>query len=385
MEARSAEPETVLRGHSGEITAAAFAWKNAAGLPTLLSGASNGEVRLWSLQTFRPLATLDAHKGSSCLAVRTLANSRILTQGRDGAVRIWDASEGIRSAPLLELPSECYNFCQCACSESLVGFSSALTDETYYGGSRNGGGDDVPCDASSAAPATATNLGEPPRGPAAPLMAMPDADAQQLQLWDLRQRSAARTLAPLESHGKAGMCMCARFAASDAMLLSGWEDGSLHSFDLRGGAGAATARKLHSEPLLCLDVDGTGAHVLTGSADCKLVVTPLLAGGEPGEPVGQLQVPVTNKASGSGGLASICNRPDGKIFAAGGWDRRVRIWQWKRFKPLAVLQHHTGTVNTVCFSPCSHWLASASSDSTIALWKLFPPKGESSRGRASES
>ena len=34
-----------------------------------------------------------------------------------------------------------------------------------------------------------------------------------------------------------------------------------------------------------------------------------------------------------------------------------------------------GTVNAVSFSACSRWLASASSDRTIALWALFPPKG----------
>lgn len=368
----SNEPETVLRGHTCDITAAAFAWNDPTGFPMLLSGASDGQVRLWSLQTRRPVTTLAAH-GGACLAVRALAGNRLLTQGRDGAVRLWDASEGLRTTPLLELPSECYNFCQCACSEALLHSEQAFTDKSYYVGSGDEHGEAVDEDGAAAEPATAEDCRSQP-GVAAPLLAMPSEDAQELRVWDLRQRSAARRLLPSEAHGRAGMCMCARFVGpGDGLLLSGWEDGSLQAFDLRGTAGAATARKLHSEPLLCLDVDAAGSIALSGSADCKLCVTPLV-GGAPTEPSGIIEIPVTNAASGSGGLASLCSRADGRVFAAGGWDRRVRIWQWKRLKPLAVLQQHTGTVNVVCFSSCSRWLASASSDATIALWTLFPPK-----------
>ena len=352
----------------------------------LLSGASDGEVRLWSLQTRRPVATLNGHHGSACLTVQALAKARLLTQGRDGAVRIWDACEGLRSTPLLELPSECYNFCQCACSQALLCSGLAFTDQSYYVG-----GDDAPGgvahgethdeDGAAAVDGAAAATDAPQAAGAAepgtaPLLAMPSEDAQELRLWDLRQRSAARKLLPSEAHGRAGMCMCVRFVGpDDGLLLSGWEDGSLQAFDLRGRgeATAAASRRLHSEPLLCLEVDRAGTTALTGSADCKLCVTPI-GGGAPAEPSATLEIPVTNAASGSGGLAAICSRPDGKLFAAGGWDRRVRVWQWKRLKPLAVLHQHTGTVNAVCFSPCSRWLASASSDATIALWTLFPPK-----------
>ena len=93
-----------------------------------------------------------------------------------------------------------------------------------------------------------------------------------------------------------------------------------------------------------------------------------------GEPTARLTVPVTNESSGAGGLSSVAVRPDGRIFASGGWDRRVRVWQWRKLKPLAVLKHHTATVHAVHFSACSRWLATASGDRTIALWSVFPPR-----------
>ena len=129
--------------------------------------------------------------------------------------------------------------------------------------------------------------------------------------------------------------------------------------------------------MLSLDVDVKGEHALSGAADCMLSVVPL-RGGAPGPPTAQLSVPPT-ESSGTGGIASVAMRPDGRIFAAGGWDRRVRLWQYRKLKPLAVLRTHGGTVNAVCFSRCSRWLASASSDKTVALWTIFPPKATQER------
>ena len=375
---KSPEPEFFMRGHKTDVTACSFArataitaWQDPkTGAPHVLSGSADGEVRVWSLFSHQPIVTGAAHSGASVLTVEALIGGRLLTQGRDGFVRVWDCrGDSTLDKPLLELPSESYNFCQAAASDALAG--SNMFD---------GDGD-----ATTAAPATSGG---------APLLAMANADAQRLHVWDLRQppkSPPALILAPSESAGKAGMCMCCRFCRDDAVLLSGWEDGSLQVFDLRGGTTAGgggggenannaaappLSRRLHKEPLLCVTTDPKGAHALSGSADCSLYVTPLSSGGEaaPAEPVAHLSIPVTNEASGSGGIASIAMRPDGRIFAAGGWDYRVRIWQMKKFKPLAVLQQHRGTVNAVSFSYDSKWLASASTDKIIAIWSLFPPK-----------
>ena len=344
-------PECVLRGHAADVTAARFGsgghWHDESGLPRLISASADGELRIWSLQTRRPVAKVAAHPDKSVLTVQSLAGGRVLTQGRDGFVHVWDAHEGEIRGPVLTLRSASYNFCQCACNGTLA---------TRW-------------------------TGEAVEGEAAPLLAMANEDAQQVHIWDIRQPNApAFVYAPSEAHGKAGMCMCTRFAQRGQLLLAGWEDGSLQCFDLRrfegvGRPDESGVVKLHSEPLLCIEMGPTGQHALSGSADCSLCVTPI-AGGCLGKPDVKLQIPITNEASGSGGIATVCMRPDGRVFATGGWDRRVRIWQWRGHKPLAVLTQHTGTVNAVSFSDDSKWLASASSDSTIALWTLFPPKGK---------
>ena len=55
----------------------------------------------------------------------------------------------------------------------------------------------------------------------------------------------------------------------------------------------------------------------------------------------------------------------------------VRIFDWKKKTPLAILPHHTGTVRCVAFDDmCDSGglLLSGGADNNIALWKLYPPK-----------
>ena len=160
------------------------------------------------------------------VVVHALGASTVLSQGRDGRVRAWDAAWTARCAPILELPAA--NPCACAPSPALVAAGAPV------GG---GGGGTA---------ATAATL------------ALPSADANEVVLWDARAGAHAGAV----DGPRQGRDVQVRFA-DDGRLLAGWEDGSPQLFDLRGGGGggsggggaAAAARKLHSQPLLSIDVD----------------------------------------------------------------------------------------------------------------------------------
>jgi WD40 repeat protein len=50
---------------------------------------------------------------------------------------------------------------------------------------------------------------------------------------------------------------------------------------------------------------------------------------------------------------------------------RVRVFAWKKLRPLAILKLHSKSVTCVEFSPSANYLLSASGDKKIALWQLY--------------
>lgn len=75
------------------------------------------------------------------------------------------------------------------------------------------------------------------------------------------------------------------------------------------------------------------------------------------------------------GASQLCIRGDGKLLASAGWDHRVRVFGWKKLRPLAVLQYHSDMVQSVAFSdhqdPRQRLLAAGSKDQRISLWSIY--------------
>ena len=71
---------------------------------------------------------------------------------------------------------------------------------------------------------------------------------------------------------------------------------------------------------------------------------------------------------------AICRfRPDGRLFAAGGWDKRVRIFH-RDGRALTVLRGHDQSLQAADWAPnaqSSGLLASVSSDSRVCVWRCF--------------
>ena len=329
-------PLATLRAHADAVNSVAFQDDE-----HLLSTSHDGTLKLWSLTTHRPLLSIDAHKPKPGLAVQPLPPHKALTHGRDGMVKLWDLKHTGKT-PSLQIQIESHSFCKCALQTKhgeTGRIAAALSDEL--------------------------------------VIALPSPDATQISILDLRHGKEIHRLIPDVLHQRVGMCMCLRFLGSFG-ILSGWEDGTLQHFDLRSNS-PTCCRRLHTQPMLCVDTDSKFRRAITGSADCKVCVTPLAMNVDNTSAMGntctfggpqEIEIPVSKESSGAGGIASICVRGDSKIVAAAGWDHRIRVWQWRNMKPLAILRMHTQSVNDVSFSPRGSLLASASSDHTIGLWKL---------------
>ena len=81
-------------------------------------------------------------------------------------------------------------------------------------------------------------------------------------------------------------------------------------------------------------------------------------------------------AGGKPGVALCRFRPgDGRIFAVGGWDKRLRIFDRSaaaKSAPLAILRGHIQSVNAMDWAPDaaeSGLLATGASDGRIYVWR----------------
>ncbi|MCJ8747106.1 hypothetical protein PDJAM_G00149750 [Pangasius djambal] len=313
------DPVFTLRGSAASVNTLHFHCAEA-GLPLLYSGSGTGLVHVWNLNTRRAESVLDGHSGASVIWVSTVRSTNtFLSHGRDMQVCVWDLHEG-RSTVAYSLHTGSVGFCQCCLLEA--------------DGSKT-------------------------------LLALPAENMEEIKVMELASQTLTCSLLPADKHG---MLMCMKMWQTDAgpLLCAGYEDGSLVIWDVSYRR-PVSCLKVHPEPVMCLDFDVGRQKGISGSSD-KILCSWMLDGQQNFQI--QDSVPLTNP-----GVAHLCIRGDCKIVAAAGWDGSVRIFSWKKMKPLAVLQHHKDLVHSVAFSdhlePSKRLMAAGSKDQRISLWSIY--------------
>uniref|UniRef100_A0A1A8HYC3 Guanine nucleotide binding protein (G protein), beta polypeptide 1-like n=1 Tax=Nothobranchius kuhntae TaxID=321403 RepID=A0A1A8HYC3_NOTKU len=288
----------------------------------LFSGSGKGSIHIWNLNSRRAEKVVEAHSGSSVTWVSTLQSTdTLISQGRDMQVCLWDLNEG-RSELLESVWTGSVGFCQCSLLE---------TSPTNY------------------------------------LLAFAGQQTEEIKIIELPSKNPVCTLTP---KAKVGMVMCIKLWKTNSglgpLLLAGYEDGSLLLWDVTQRAKLSQVRA-HPEPVMCLTFDPRRLRGISGSSEKKLSSWTLDSQNNI-----QLQddVMLVNP-----GVSQLCIREDGRILASAGWDDRVRIFSWKKLRPLAVLQYHTDMVLSVAFSdhqdPRQRLLAAGSKDQRISLWSIY--------------
>ena len=175
----------------------------------------------------------------------------------------------------------------------------------------------------------------------------------------------------------------------------------------------------HTQPVLSLDVMPSREHYFTSAADAIVARTTLLEVGrekafpDP-EKAGTRGLKINNTKHA--GQQALRVRTDGLIFAAAGWDSKVRVYSCKTMKEVAVLRWHKKGCTSIAFAKISganltcevqgrggggdnpvlapgpnghtsalemikqqrsltaqqtHWLAAGAKDGKISLWDLY--------------
>lgn len=290
--------------------------------PLLFSGSANGAVHIWNLNSRRPEQVVEAHGGNSVIWVNTLqSGDTLLSQGRDMQVCLWDLKEG-RSAAVDSVWTGSVGFCQCSLVES-----------------------------------SASNY----------LLAFAGPQTEEIKIIEMPGKRPVCTLMPGD---KLGMVMCLQLwtpaSGLGPLLFAGYEDGSLLLWDVTQRAELSRV-KAHPEPVMCLTFDPRRLRGVSGSCEKKLSSWMLDSQNNI-----QLQddVMLVNP-----GVSQLRVRDDGRLLVSAGWDHRVRVFGWKKLRPLAVLQYHTDMVLSVAFSdhqdPRQRLLAAGSKDQRISLWSVY--------------
>eukprot|EP00897_Mesotaenium_endlicherianum_P007842 jgi/Mesen1/7086/ME000369S06411 len=181
-----------------------------------------------------------------------------------------------------------------------------------------------------------------------PLIALAGHMPSDVEVWDVRTCQVAHrlTMSPSSTDPgsvdapsqhkppQSGMCMALELfrtsqGAGAMNVVAGYEDGSVALWDLRRSTAPLASNRLHSEPVLSLALDSSCQGGVSGAADDRLVFFDLSCS--------EGTMTAREAPAGKPGIGAIAVRDDDKIAATGGWDHRVRVFDYQRRKPLATL------------------------------------------------
>jgi WD40 repeat protein/serine/threonine protein kinase len=76
----------------------------------------------------------------------------------------------------------------------------------------------------------------------------------------------------------------------------------------------------------------------------------------------------------TGHVLAVASSPDGKLFASGGVDTTIKVWDATQDPPIEryKLRGHTSVVSSLAFSPDSRRLVSGSRDNSVKVWDVKP-------------
>lgn len=190
---------------------------------------------------------------------------------------------------------------------------------------------------------------------------MPAKETSHIDCIDADTFQKLNTLSFSSDASKLGLLMSLH--AIDAnQLVAGFESGHIVLFDLRSLGEVSRLNLFQGQPVMCLDYNHARNLGISGSAENCMNHFNISDVGL--ELDGRIEM--TNP-----GLNCVKIRPsDAKIFASGGWDKRIRVFGSKKKNLLVALDFHKEAINTIGFSEVN-LMAAGSNDGIISFWDLY--------------
>jgi len=325
-----------------------------------------------------------------------------MSQGRDGKIKIWDFNSSMLN-PLQEFYTGSYTFCTFAVSRwenKLYAADNPVSKDHFFEILQNSNDEDY----NLGSPTTMDGAVVPPAEEDLKeelclnktsveswtedtqqhesthlFFASPSEERSVVYIWDSRQNDPVMRLVPEDNPDSFGMPMSlvlltpSSSTIAHSYVAAGYEGGQLTFYELRKGSLSFTSQ-LFKEPVLSVDVGKGNTKGVAGSSG------DLLKGFKLDLQQQKIKVahsfPLKNP-----GINRLLIREDQKIMLSAGWDHRIRIFNWKSFKELAILKYHQQSILAIDFCPlsCSGEFVSSSKDGRIAIWNLYQTSGVEDR------
>ncbi|KAF7994105.1 hypothetical protein HCN44_011374 [Aphidius gifuensis] len=315
------DPIYILRGDMGPVHSLLF--KISPYYEHIYAGGENGIIYIWDLKSHRETGKLENHDDDKdkqqCLSMLSFDDEKLIIQKKNGSIDIW-ISHGSTWIFNKTIETDYYGFCRC----------EKLSNDLML------------------IPLAKSNVG----------------------IFSLKTFEIIRKLESSKIPKELGEVMAIKNCGIDNknIVLVGYESGTIASWDIDNGS---VNNLLENESCpMTINFDNYWMRGIIGSPTDKIDVFHLTKNYEL-----VYKTPITMKNSGTSVLAT---RVDSKVFAAGCWDGRIRIYSWKSLRPLVVLDQHRSTIFDITYSVDKiqaynnkNLMAATGKDGTISLWDIY--------------
>jgi len=335
----------ILAGHWAHVYFVAFSPNG----KTVISGGRDGTLRVWDARTGAVLHTLTQQGDRELVCSGAVSpDGQTIVSGSWGLrVRVWDANTGTESNTPHALQGH----------EGDVRSMNVSPDgRTIVSGSH-----DSTVRVWDAQTGAALHTLQGQEGVAVHSVAVsPDGNTivsgngkGVVRVWDVHTGAELHTL-----QGEQGQAVSSVAVSPDGkVIVSGSREGAVRVWDAQTGAALHTL-KGHEESVSSVAVSLDGKIIVSGSFDRTVRVWDLHTGA------------ALSLLSGSDCAAVLCVAvsPDGNTVVSGSGEGAVRVWDARTRVKLHTRQGHEGDVSSLAVSPDGKTIVSGSDDQTVRVW-----------------
>jgi WD40 repeat protein len=356
----------ILRGHTGSVLSVALTSDGR----RMVSGSSDGTVRLWEIESATERAVLRGHTAAVNGVAISSDGRRIVSASNDKTVRIWDTETGtqvgiLHGSWLSERfglggvyldPGTLTQHSVSASAEPHQGFSSvAITPD----------GRRIVCGSEDDIRILDSESGE---------------GWKIDYVWFVHSVAVTQDGETIVSDGR--FDIWSLDLKSRASITSLWEPGPSVSEQARQVLVWGKQKSIPVAILKAQESPRTNESRYSTSYSAKpldriaIAVTPdgrCIVGGSTDGTIRVWHSYDTEPASLNGpkeGVTSVAVTSDGTRIVGGAGDKTVRVWDSKNGAELAVLRGHESEVTSVAVTPDGESICSGSADNTIRLWSM---------------